>query len=324
MKRMIELQNIEKIYDEQTVIPTLNLDILEGEFLTIVGPSGCGKTTLLRMIAGFETPTSGSILLDTENIVTQAPHQRDMNLVFQHYALFPHMNVEKNITFGLRMKGVANEEQTTRLEEVLRMTELTQLRSRKPRQLSGGQQQRVAIARAIINNPKVLLLDEPLGALDAKLRKTLQRELKQLQKNLGITFIYVTHDQEEAMTMSDRIVVMNNGVIEQVGSPEEIYAKPATHFVATFMGENNVFVQNNTMIAVRPESISIVSVTSSTKVTATIVDIEFLGSVSKVYAKVAEDDQTVIVHIANGERSTLSIGQEVGLDWNANEEVRLG
>lgn len=237
----VQLLDVCKSYDqESTVIDNLNLEIRKGEFLTLLGPSGCGKTTTLRMIAGFETPTSGEIIIDGENITNKSPHERCVNTVFQNYALFPHMNIFDNIAFGLKMKKVPKEEVNKRVLEMLKIVQLEGYENRTTSQLSGGQMQRVAIARALINNPKVLLLDEPLGALDLKLRKQMQLELKYLQRKLGITFIFVTHDQEEALTMSDRIVVMNKGIIEQVGTPEELYEKPKTKFVADFLGETNI------------------------------------------------------------------------------------
>ena len=240
MKEMVRLQGITKKFGNNVIIPSLDLTIYDGEFITLLGPSGCGKTTLLRMIAGLETPTEGSIYLDDENVTALPPYKRDVNMVFQHYALFPHMTVEENIKFGLMMKKVPADEQKERVAQVLYLTQLEEFRNRRPQQMSGGQQQRVAIARALVNNPKVLLLDEPLGALDYQLRKNLQLELKNLQRGLGLTFIYVTHDQEEALTMSDTIVVMNQGYIQQMGSPEQIYNEPENAFVADFIGESNI------------------------------------------------------------------------------------
>lgn len=237
----LQLSNVYKVFDqEDTVINNLNLEIERGEFLTILGPSGCGKTTTLRIIAGFEKPTSGDVIIDGENITNKSPYERSVNTVFQNYALFPHMNIFDNIAFGLKMKKVSKTEINKRVLEMLKIVQLEGYENRMPFQLSGGQKQRVAIARALINNPKVLLLDEPLGALDLKLRKQMQLELKYLQRNLGITFIFVTHDQEEALTMSDRIVVMNKGVIEQIGTPEELYERPKNKFVADFLGETNL------------------------------------------------------------------------------------
>jgi spermidine/putrescine transport system ATP-binding protein len=241
MRTMVELTDVNKYYGENHVVKNLNLSINEGEFLTMLGPSGCGKTTTLRMIAGFEQSSGGSIKVEGINVEDKEPYERDVNTVFQSYALFPHKNVFDNIAFGLKMKKVPKAEIGKRVNEMLAMIQLEGFERRMPAQLSGGQRQRVAIARALINNPKVLLLDEPLGALDLKLRKQMQIELKRLQKKLGITFIYVTHDQEEALTMSDRIAVMKDGVLEQLAAPDEIYERPRTKFVADFIGESNVF-----------------------------------------------------------------------------------
>lgn len=237
---MVKLHHLVKRFGTQTVVHDLSLDIEKGEFLTLLGPSGCGKTTTLRMIAGFEHPTSGQIMLDGEYVQGLPAYGRDVNTVFQSYALFPHLNAYENVAFGLRVKKVSKNEIDTRVRKALKLVQLEDYASRKPDQLSGGQRQRIAIARALINNPKVLLLDEPLGALDQKLRKQMQVELKHLQKQLGITFVFVTHDQEEALTMSDRIAVMNQGILEQVNTPTEIYERPATRFVAEFIGETNL------------------------------------------------------------------------------------
>lgn len=237
---MVKLQHLVKQFGTQTVVQDLSLDIEKGEFLTLLGPSGCGKTTTLRMIAGFEHPTSGEIMLDGQYVHNLAAYQRDVNTVFQSYALFPHLNAYDNVAFGLRVKKVPKKEIERRVKDALKLVQLEDYARRKPDQLSGGQRQRIAIARALVNNPKVLLLDEPLGALDQKLRKQMQVELKHLQKQLGITFVFVTHDQEEALTMSDRIGVMNQGYLEQVGTPAEIYERPSTRFVAEFIGETNL------------------------------------------------------------------------------------
>lgn len=240
----VELVNVSKKFEggEKLVLDNLNLTINEGEFITMLGPSGCGKTTTLRIVAGFEDPTNGEVIIQGEKMTSKEPNERCVNTVFQNYALFPHMNIFDNIAFGLKMKKEKQEVIEEKVNRMLKMTKMEEYSSRMPSELSGGQKQRVAIARAIVNNPKVLLLDEPLGALDLKLRKQMQVELKHLQKELGITFIFVTHDQEEALTMSDRIVVMNNGVVEQIGTPFEIYEKPATKFVASFIGEANILV----------------------------------------------------------------------------------
>lgn len=238
---LIELHALSKEFDGKTIIADLNLTINHGEFLTILGPSGCGKTTVLRLIAGLETVDQGRILLNDQDITAIPAEQRHVNTVFQSYALFPHMRVFENVAFGLRMQKIPAAELTPRVDEALRMVQLDKFAQRRPGHLSGGQQQRVAIARAVVNKPKVLLLDESLSALDYKLRKQMQRELKALQRKLGITFVFVTHDQEEALTLSDRIVVMRDGRIEQDGTPREIYEEPKNLFVARFIGEINTF-----------------------------------------------------------------------------------
>ncbi len=239
-KVIVEIKGVNKIYGSNHVVKDLELDVYEGEFLTLLGSSGCGKTTTLRMVAGFEEPTSGMIRVEGEDIRNKEPFERDVNTVFQSYALFPHMTVFDNVAYGLKMKRVKKAEMKERVSGMLELVQLGGFEKRYPSQLSGGQKQRVAIARALINRPKVLLLDEPLGALDLKLRKQMQLELKRLQRKLNITFIYVTHDQEEALTMSDRICIMNEGVLQQVGTPFEIYEDPQTKFVATFIGETNL------------------------------------------------------------------------------------
>jgi spermidine/putrescine transport system ATP-binding protein len=240
----IELVGVNKEFPSATAsvvaVEDVDLQVGAGEFFSLLGPSGCGKTTTLRMLAGFEEPTSGRILLYGRDMVGVPPYRRDVNMVFQHYALFPHMTVYDNIAFGLRHKKVAKDEIQRRVADALRLVELEGREQRRPRQLSGGQQQRVALARALVNRPRALLLDEPLGALDLKLRRAMQLELKRIQREVGITFVYVTHDQEEALTMSDRLAVMNAGRIEQLGSPRDLYERPATRFVADFLGTSNI------------------------------------------------------------------------------------
>jgi spermidine/putrescine transport system ATP-binding protein len=238
---IIELRGVSKNFHDSPVLQNINLEIKNGEFLTLLGPSGCGKTTLLRLISGFETPNSGTILLNGKNVDGLPPNLRHVNTIFQSYALFPHMSVFENVAFGLRCKHLPKDEIQDRVQEALRIVKLETYGKRKPHQLSGGQQQRVAIARAVVNKPLVLLLDEPLSALDYRLRKTMQLELKQLQAQLGITFVFVTHDQEEALSMSDRVVVMNHGLIEQIGTPREVYEDPENLHVAQFIGEVNIF-----------------------------------------------------------------------------------
>lgn len=239
-KIIVSLENVEKWYGDNHVVKNMNMEIAEGEFLTLLGPSGCGKTTTLRMISGFESQTSGSIKVEGESVEKKEPYQRDVNTVFQNYALFPNMNVFDNVAYGLKVKKVPKAEIKERVDEMLKLVELDGFGKRRIDQMSGGQKQRVAIARALINRPKVLLLDEPLGALDLKLRKQMQIELKRLQKKLNITFVYVTHDQEEALTMSDRIAIINQGVLEQIDEPRKIYEEPKTKFVAGFIGESNI------------------------------------------------------------------------------------
>lgn len=252
---IVEIKTVNKYFHDYPVLNQINLEIKSGEFLTLLGPSGCGKTTLLRLISGFDSPTSGSILINGKDVRGKAPEERHVNMVFQSYALFPHMTVFENVAFGLRCKHVARHEIVERVEKVLRMVKLDDLKARKPYQLSGGQQQRVAIARAVVNEPLVLLLDEPLSALDYSLRKSMRVELKALQRQLGITFVFVTHDQEEALSMSDRVVVMNHGRIEQIGTPRNVYEKPSNLYVAQFIGEANIFETN--VLAVKDKKIAI-------------------------------------------------------------------
>jgi spermidine/putrescine transport system ATP-binding protein len=236
----VELRSVTKRFDQLAAVDDLDLQLAQGEFFTLLGPSGCGKTTTLRMIAGFERPTSGEVRIEGEDVAQLPPHKRPTNTVFQSYALFPHLSVEANVAFGLKRKKVGKDEIAERVKAELERVGLAAEANRRPSQLSGGMQQRVALARALVNLPKVLLLDEPLGALDLKLRKELQVELKRIQRDVGITFVYVTHDQEEALTMSDRIAVMNRGRVEQIATPEEVYNRPATTFVAGFIGVSNL------------------------------------------------------------------------------------
>ena len=238
---LLSLNNLTKTFDGKPVLASLDLDIYDGEFLTLLGPSGCGKTTLLRLMAGFEQPDDGVITLSGDDLTRLPPERRPLNTVFQHYALFPHMSVFDNVAYGLKMEKRPREEIRERVTEALDMVQLGEFARRKPHQLSGGQQQRVAIARAVVKRPRLLLLDEPLSALDYKLRRTMQGELKRLQRELGITFVFVTHDQEEALSMSDRVVVLRDGEIQQLGTPREVYERPANLFTARFVGETNFF-----------------------------------------------------------------------------------
>ncbi|MBC8632610.1 ABC transporter ATP-binding protein [[Eubacterium] tenue] len=241
LENIIELRNLSKRYGDNQVLDNLSLDIKKNEFLTLLGPSGCGKTTTLKIIAGFEYADEGKVLFEEHDITDIPPYERQINTVFQKYALFPHMNIYENIAFGLKIKKMPKDEIDKKVKEMLKLVALEGFENRQVESLSGGQQQRVAIARALVNEPKVLLLDEPLGALDLKLRKEMQIELKKIQKKLGITFIFVTHDQEEALTMSDKIIVMNKGKIQQMGTPQDIYNEPENAFVARFIGESNIF-----------------------------------------------------------------------------------
>ena len=300
-KELIRLRNLCMAFDDEPVLDNLNLYINDKEFLTLLGPSGCGKTTTLRIIGGFTTPTSGDVLFDGVRINDVPPYKRQINTVFQKYALFPHLNVFENVAFGLRLKKVPEAEIRERVMEMLEVVSLKGFENRKPDALSGGQQQRVAIARALVNRPKVLLLDEPLGALDLKLRKDMQIELKRIQQQVGITFIYVTHDQEEALSMSDTIVIMDKGTIQQIGTPEDIYNEPKNAFVADFIGESNIidgtmprdnvvkmygrefpcldggFAPNEPVdVVIRPEDIDIVPVEQG-QLTGTVTSVTFKG-----------------------------------------------
>ena len=300
-KELIRLQNVSMAYDGETVLDSIDLYINDKEFLTLLGPSGCGKTTTLRIIGGFETPVSGDVLFDGVRINDVPPHKRQINTVFQKYALFPHLDVFENVAFGLRMRKRPEEEIRQRVMEMLESVSLKGFETRRTDALSGGQQQRVAIARALVNRPKVLLLDEPLGALDLKLRKDMQIELKRIQQQVGITFIFVTHDQEEALTMSDTIVVMDKGCIQQIGTPEDIYNEPKNAFVADFIGESNIIdgimVRDRTVrmygrefacldggfapdepvdVVIRPEDIDIVPVEQG-QLTGTVTNVTFKG-----------------------------------------------
>jgi putative spermidine/putrescine transport system ATP-binding protein len=254
-KAALRLEGVRKNYGHVVAVAGIDLTVDEGEFFTLLGPSGSGKTTLLRLIAGFERPDGGKIELAGRDVTSVPPHLRETNTVFQDYALFPHMTVGENIGYGLRVKGVPAAERRDRVERAVKMVRLAGLDKRKPNQLSGGQRQRVALARAVVNEPEVLLLDEPLGALDLKLRQEMQLELKRIQKQVGITFIYVTHDQEEALTMSDRVAVMANGRIEQIGPPVDVYERPLTEFVAGFIGISNLLTRDGVRFVVRPEKL---------------------------------------------------------------------
>ncbi|WP_391117719.1 ABC transporter ATP-binding protein [Psychrobacillus sp. L3] len=351
---MVKLENVGKKFKDFVAAEDINLVVKSGEFLTLLGPSGCGKTTTLRMIAGFEQPTEGEVWIDGQLVNGVEPYKRDVNTVFQSYALFPHLNIFDNIAFGLRMKKVKKDEVKERVVNILKLVQLEEFINRKPNELSGGQRQRVAIARALVNNPKVLLLDEPLGALDLRLRKQMQVELKHLQKKLGITFIYVTHDQEEALTMSDRIIVMNEGLIEQIGSPTEIYERPRTRFIADFIGETNIFegtvtrkdtkyiyvdcagdeikalrvdgddLDGKVYIAVRPEKMDL-----NTKITenlsllkCTFKEKIYTGSITKLVLML-QTGQEVIVNQTERNRVIVEEGGLLQMSWHPEDSVLL-
>lgn len=332
----ISVRNVVKTFGsgggEVRAVDGVTLDIVDGEFFCLLGPSGSGKTTLLRLIAGFELPTSGTVSLLGTDVTNKPPFDRDVNTVFQDYALFPHMSVQENVEYGLKVKGVAKIERRTRAAEALESVQLGALGARKPQQLSGGQRQRVALARALVNRPKVLLLDEPLGALDLKLRQQMQVELKGIQTQVGITFVFVTHDQEEALTMSDRIAVFNKGRIEQVGAPRDLYERPSTPFVADFVGTSNVLTGvAATVLAgragtftVRPERLRIgPSVNERRSLAARIEHIEYLGPLTR-YRTSSDAGVLIVTEPNSGERSTvLEVGDVVSLSVHTDSVVAI-
>ena len=327
----IRFEKVSRHFGEVKAVDHADLEIRDGEFFSLLGPSGSGKTTCLRMIAGFDRPTSGHIYLYGQDVSDLPPYERDVNTVFQDYALFPHMNVGDNIAYGLMIKGVPKPERIKRVDEMLDLVRLTGYADRKPSQLSGGQRQRVALARALINHPKVLLLDEPLGALDLKLRQQMQVELKAIQQRAGITFIFVTHDQEEALTMSDRIALFNNGRIEQVGSPAEIYEHPATAFVAGFVGTSNLvggevakrITGRDVQFSIRPEKIHLgegdADVTSDSYSTDGVVrDVIYLGLYTRYLVELAGGGDLVVIeqNLKTTSMDVLKIkGKQVRLHW---------
>jgi putative spermidine/putrescine transport system ATP-binding protein len=311
-------------------VSSLDLDVKRGEFFTLLGPSGSGKTTTLRMIAGFEAPDEGRVELGGRDVTALPPYDRQVNTVFQDYALFPHMSVGDNVAYGLRVKGIRREERRKRASEALSTVRLSGYEARKPNQLSGGQQQRVALARAIVNEPKVLLLDEPLGALDLKLREQMQVELKTIQEKVGITFIYVTHDQEEALTMSDRIAVFNDGRIEQVGAPTEIYERPDNAFVAGFVGVSNLLERDGRRFTVRPEKISIIengTAPSGLHVEeGTIKDVSYAGMVTRYLVDLEAGGELQVVR-QNLETTSAEAQEQrarkVKIAWRAEQTVAV-
>ncbi len=341
----VELTDVTKRFGTMTAVDRLNLTVNPGEFLSLLGPSGCGKTTTLRMLAGFEQPDEGFIRISGEYVQGVPPYKRDVNTVFQAYALFPHMSVAENVAYGLRQKGVGKSEISTRVAEALDMVKMTKLAERRPRQMSGGQQQRVAVARALVNRPSVLLLDEPLGALDRKLREEMQIELKLLQSQLGITFIFVTHDQEEAMGMSDRIAIMLEGHVEQLADPETVYERPASAFVAGFIGRNNfwrgtstgsgvrandgtVFVSSSpeervaaggaALAAIRPECILLAAGEpdgEANKVSGSVASISHYGDTLQFVVRTSERD--IIALLPRQTAPRMSLGDTVWCHWSA-------
>ncbi|GEP61029.1 ABC transporter ATP-binding protein [Reyranella soli] len=318
----IKLDNVTKTFDGRVLaVDGVTLDIAAGEFFSLLGPSGCGKTTSLRMIAGFELPDSGRVHVAGRDITDLPVHKRDMGMVFQSYALFPHRTVAENVAFGLRMREVPKPDIARRVKAALAQVALTGLEDRKPGQLSGGQQQRVALARALVVEPPVLLCDEPLGALDRKLRQQMQFELKELQKRLGVTLVFVTHDQEEALAMSDRIAVMNHGKVEQVGAPTEIYERPRTRFVADFIGEINILEEGGRARALRPEKIRLVS--DGARVSGTVDTANFLGGSTLLRVSIADGRSLLVRETHAGERASRLPGDAVGLAWNDADAVTL-
>jgi putative spermidine/putrescine transport system ATP-binding protein len=313
----VAVEGARKTYGDVIAVDDVDLSVADGEFFTLLGPSGSGKTTTLRIIAGFEQPDAGRISLGGEDITRRPPYSRDVNTVFQDYALFPHMTVTDNVGYGLKVKGVGRKERTSQVAEVLRMVRLEGYGDRKPVQLSGGQRQRVALARSIVNRPKVLLLDEPLGALDLKLRQEMQVFLKALQQDLGMTFLYVTHDQEEALTMSDHVAVFNHGRIEQVGSPNDIYERPATEFVAGFVGTSNILERGGRRISVRPERITL----NGHGEPATIKDVVFVGAFTRYLVDTAAGERLTVVRQNDG--STLAPGAHVLIGWRDEDAYEI-
>ena len=313
MTAAIELESVVKGFGGANAVDGVSLSIAEGEFFSLLGPSGCGKTTTLRMIAGFVEPDEGRILLHGNDVTSVPPNKRPVNLVFQQYALFPHMTVYDNVAFGLSVKRVPRREHGERVNEILRVVALEGYEKRRPRQLSGGQQQRVALARALVNRPAALLLDEPLGALDVKLRRHMQLELKRIQHELGTTFVYVTHDQEEALAMSDRIAVMNGGLVEQVGSPREIYETPASAFVADFVGTVNVLDLEGGRVSVRPERIRILR--EGGRLDGVVADVVYLGVYRQFHVDTAAG-RVVSVRLSDEQLDHVEAGSAVSLSWD--------
>lgn len=318
----VKLQHLRKSFfdihhqKENVAVEDFSLDIQGGELVTLLGPSGCGKTTVLRMLAGFESPTSGHIILNEKDITQLPPNKRNSAMVFQSYALFPHMNVEENIMYGLKLRGFSKEEQSQKLSGFLDIVNLRGYEKRKPHELSGGQQQRVALARALIVKPAILLFDEPLSNLDAKLRESMRNEIRNIQKSLKITAVYVTHDQAEAMAISDRVVVMNKGKIEQIGSSQDVYLRPSTRFVADFMGAANFLTQaNGKTLVVRPESITLSK--DSGQISGVIKEYHFLGSVHEYHLQLDSQEKIVARVPISLSQQPHFVGEKVHLNFDS-------
>ena len=325
----VRLEGIRKTYGDVVAVDRVDLEIPAGEFFTLLGPSGSGKTTTLRLIAGFERPDEGRIELGGADVTNRAPYERDVNTVFQDYALFPHMTVAENVAYGLRVKRVPRAERRRRVEEILKVVRLPELGNRKPVQLSGGQRQRIALARSLVNTPRVLLLDEPLGALDLKLRQEMQIELKRIQRevsDIGITFVYVTHDQEEALTMSDRLAVFNEGRIEQIGAPAEVYERPATEFVAGFVGVSNVLERNGKTFTVRPEKIRMHFDEAGDGELGRIREVVYVGMFTRYIVELDSGGELTVVR-QNLETSSQEVlesgGRRVRLLWRAEHTFEI-
>jgi putative spermidine/putrescine transport system ATP-binding protein len=322
----VRLNGVRRVYGDVVAVGGIDLDIAAGEFFTLLGPSGSGKTTTLRVIAGFERPDAGRVELQGLDVTRVAPSQRAVNTVFQDYALFPHMTVVENVEYGLRVKGMSRGDRRERAEAVLERVRLPGVGKRKPAQLSGGQRQRVALARAIVNRPPVLLLDEPLGALDLKLRQEMQIFLKALQRDLGITFVYVTHDQEEALTMSDRIAVFNEGRIEQVGSPAEVYEHPRTEFVAGFVGVSNVLERDGRRITIRPEKIRMVGEAGGEGEPGTVREVVYVGMVTRYAVDLDAGGELVVVRQnleTSSQEALAEQGKRVRLSWRPEHTYEI-
>jgi putative spermidine/putrescine transport system ATP-binding protein len=322
----VQLNGIRRLYGDVVAIDRLDLEIVEGEFFTLLGPSGSGKTTTLRVIAGFERPEAGHVELAGVDVTRVPPFERNVNTVFQDYALFPHMTVEENVAYGLRVKGLGRRERRDKAREVLERVRLPNVGARKPVQLSGGQRQRVALARAIVNSPSVLLLDEPLGALDLKLRQEMQVFLKALQRDLGITFVYVTHDQEEALTMSDRLAVFNEGRVEQLGTPAEVYEHPQTEFVAGFVGVSNIIDRDGRKLTVRPEKIHMRDDDGGSGEPGLVREVVYAGMVTRYVVDLDSGGELVVIRQnleTSSEQALEDRGKRVRLEWRPEHTYEI-